>query len=219
MEADAFKERLRSQRTPFDFRFSRGPSRAATIAFINGGICCGVATWRRNFITSEYCWLQFITYDYFKLHSLHQITSNYIVSTLSYLIITSYYIFIVFITSYYSLVLLQGYFIITTYYFISLHYLLHITTVITPLLLPITYLLYHYFILLTGITTWIIRHNYILIQITALFTSYYYRDYSIITSYYIYLKTITTYYWLILLHRYFVITTYYYMPLLHCLFH
>jgi hypothetical protein len=65
-------------------------------------------------------------------------------------------------------------------------------------------ILYHYFKLLTGITTWIICHYYKLLEITALFTSYYYSDYSIITSYYIYLKTITTYHSLILLHGHFI---------------
>ncbi len=103
------------------------------------------------------------TADY---NSLHQITSDYGVITFSYSFITSYYIFIRFNTSYYSLVLLHGYFVITKYYFISLHSLLHITAEVTPSLLPITYLLYS----LLHITHWlpVLLHGYLVI------TSYYY---------------------------------------------
>ncbi len=92
--------------------------------------------------------------------SLHQITSDYFVITCSYSFITSYYKFIKFNTSYYSLVLLHWYFVITTYYCILLHSLLHITAEVTHSLLPI-----HYFILLTGITTtWILRHYFLLLH-------------------------------------------------------
>jgi hypothetical protein len=82
--------------------------------------------------------------------SLYQITSDYDVITFRYSFITSYYMFIRFITSYYSLVLLHGYFVITTFYFILLLCLLHITAEVTPSLLLITYLLYS----LLHITHW-----------------------------------------------------------------